>query len=55
MVLEPEAEAGGELAKRPPRSIETRKWSQPAVLRARIGAVEAGEVRRQRQRNHEEK
>ncbi len=38
-----------------PREIEGRKGCQLALLRIRVGAVPAGEIRRERQRDDEEK
>ena len=49
MIVEPEAEVGGEGGDRRPRAVDVRERRQLAILRARIAAIDAGKVRRERQ------
>ena len=54
VIVEPRAQPRRESGGRGPRRLESRKRRELAVLRAPIGAVAAGEIRRERQRDDDD-
>ena len=54
VIVEPGCGGGRQRGQRRRRSVDAGNRRELAVLGARIGAVDAGQVRRQRQRNHDD-